>query len=748
MQRESEAREARLKADKDAAVASAAARKEAAGLARREAATADGTLEPISRKISWNDAGTPTPGGSGAATHCSMTLANGAVVRLGDWVEIEAVAAAKKRGSGPSERRAVFIARILGMWRDANRVDRVGVAWAFSPEEMRGGRQAYHGKREIAVSVKADVVDAETIIRRARVKPQTGDDLVDSSSDESVARCAAPELPRARVAIYTTSTSYDESTCQTKALAPRELQCLPLPSAHVVAEVADEQALVSALVGLGVGLASGSGVHIGGSASIANKAVGEAVVDASALARSSLAPSAVPNSLPCREAEIASLTSQLTSALKAGGAGAAIYVSGMPGTGKTATVSSVVRSLEKAALLAQVPAFKYIEINAMRLVEPLALYTELWRLISGKSLPHSRACSALTAHFTSAKEQRPIVLVLDELDYCVTPSQSVLYNIFDWTTFKGAKLIVVGIANTMDMPERLLPKVQSRLGLARVTFQPYTGTQLETILRSRLLEGSANYDLAALQMASQKVAGLSGDLRRALALLHRASALAAARAAQGVGVGGAGGSNPGFVILDDVRNATLELSGDPVSCVIASLPPRHRLLLIALIIESRAQGVHPFPLDTLRSRAEVLVTQHAPASVLAQARGAAHANALAAGAGAGATADAFADAVAIACQPPPTDAAAGGATYGPTLAAYAQLSSSFAASNAEWEDAALALHEARVVSVSYPRATATGSGWGPIAAIPTIVLVAGIDTIYHALRSDPFLERMKQNGAF
>jgi hypothetical protein len=48
---------------------------------------------------------------------------------------------------------------------------------------------------------------------------------------------------------------------------------------------------------------------------------------------------------------------------------------------------------------------------------------------------------------------------------------------------RHSRLVVVGIANTMDLPERLLPKVLSRLGLARVVFSPYTRDQIRTIIK-------------------------------------------------------------------------------------------------------------------------------------------------------------------------------------------------------------------------------------------------------------------------
>jgi origin recognition complex subunit 1 len=45
-----------------------------------------------------------------------------------------------------------------------------------------------------------------------------------------------------------------------------------------------------------------------------------------------------------------------------------------------------------------------------------------------------------------------------------TKKQDVVYHLFDWPTKASARLIVLTIANTMDLPERLLQgKVTSRM---------------------------------------------------------------------------------------------------------------------------------------------------------------------------------------------------------------------------------------------------------------------------------------------
>lgn len=116
-----------------------------------------------------------------------------------------------------------------------------------------------------------------------------------------------------------------------------------------------------------------------------------------------------------------------------------------------------------------------------------------------------------------------MVLLADELDFLVTRKQSVLYNLFDWPSRPNSKLVVVGVANTMDLPERLLPRISSRLGMARTVFQPYSVPQIEAIVRNRV--GALGvFDPDALQMCARKVASVSGDVRRALMICRCAAA--------------------------------------------------------------------------------------------------------------------------------------------------------------------------------------------------------------------------------
>ncbi len=72
------------------------------------------------------------------------------------------------------------------------------------------------------------------------------------------------------------------------------------------------------------------------------------------------------------------------------------------------------------------------------------------------------------------------VVLMDELDQLMTTKQDVVYNFFNWPTLEGSRLVVIAVANTMDLPERVMTgRVRSRLG---PYFQPPC-----TVFTSRLL---------------------------------------------------------------------------------------------------------------------------------------------------------------------------------------------------------------------------------------------------------------------
>ncbi|XP_025832150.1 origin recognition complex subunit 1 [Agrilus planipennis] len=248
--------------------------------------------------------------------------------------------------------------------------------------------------------------------------------------------------------------------------------------------------------------------------------------DSLSTACSQLHVSYVPDSLPCREKEYSNIFNFLQGKL-VDEIGGCMYISGVPGTGKTATVTEVIKHLQQSSSKGSSPTFSYVSINGMKLSEPRQAYVEILKQLDGKSMRWEQAQTTLENKFSrSSKKMNPTILVVDELDILCTKRQDVVYNLLDWPTKSHAQLIVITIANTMDLPERLLmSRVTSRLGLTRLTFQPYNFKQLQEIITKRLL-GTNIFNPDAVQLVARKVASVSGDARRALDICRRAVEIA------------------------------------------------------------------------------------------------------------------------------------------------------------------------------------------------------------------------------
>jgi origin recognition complex subunit 1 len=194
-----------------------------------------------------------------------------------------------------------------------------------------------------------------------------------------------------------------------------------------------------------------------------------------------------------------------------------VDVSGVPGTGKTATVLECVAALQRS----RSATFDFVEINGMKLSDPGQVYGVLWRALSGKQASPKAALAHLQAYFKDAP--RPTVVLLDELDTLLRKRHSILYHFFEWTGWKHAQLVIVTISNTMDLPERYLSnRIASRMGLNRVNFKPYSFKQLQDVIRYRMPEQSSWFTVDAIEIIGRKVSSVSGDARRALAAARRA----------------------------------------------------------------------------------------------------------------------------------------------------------------------------------------------------------------------------------
>uniref|UniRef100_A0A8B9IXG7 Origin recognition complex subunit 1 n=1 Tax=Amazona collaria TaxID=241587 RepID=A0A8B9IXG7_9PSIT len=299
-------------------------------------------------------------------------------------------------------------------------------------------------------------------------------------------------------------------------------------------------------------------------------------------ARLRLHVSAVPESLPCREEEYQDIYNFVESKL-IDETGGCMYISGVPGTGKTATVREVMRCLQQAAEKDELPSFHFLEINGMKLTDPHQAYVQILELLTGQKVTATHAALLLAKLFnTPGPKRKTTVLVVDELDLLWTRKQNVMYNLFDWPTQKHSKLIILAIANTMDLPERIMMnRVASRLGLTRMSFQPYTYKELQQIISSRLNNMKA-FEEDAIQLVSRKVAALSGDARRCLDICRRATEICEFDSQKGT---------PEIVRMNHVTEAIDEMFSSPYVNAIRNASLHEQIFLKAILAEFRRAGV-------------------------------------------------------------------------------------------------------------------------------------------------------------
>lgn len=107
-----------------------------------------------------------------------------------------------------------------------------------------------------------------------------------------------------------------------------------------------------------------------------------------------------------------------------------IYISGVPGTGKTATVNEAVKCLKRSVEKGKLNHFDFIEVNGMKLIEPKQAYVQILKQISGNVLPWESACRALEQMFNTRTKKSMTLLLVDEVRGYISPYHTFLTLIF------------------------------------------------------------------------------------------------------------------------------------------------------------------------------------------------------------------------------------------------------------------------------------------------------------------------------
>lgn len=257
-----------------------------------------------------------------------------------------------------------------------------------------------------------------------------------------------------------------------------------------------------------------------------------------------------------------------------GSTGGVLFLTGLPGTGKSSTVKRVATDLRdmqnNPAIWKDEKRLKFVWLNGLHVSNTAGTFSLLWKGISGRWKNHKVAQMALSNFFkarATAKsgavvkrrkidvanqipllggitetvegledEGDTIIVMIDEMDQLVQHSLDFLYSVLDWSNREKSGCRVIAIANTLDISTQLSKRIQSRMGKQSIAFQPYTKDELALILVHRLKDPVTVFSLTAnhpralvpvlhciqevyIQVCAGKVAQIWGDARQALRVL-------------------------------------------------------------------------------------------------------------------------------------------------------------------------------------------------------------------------------------
>ncbi|CCE63443.1 hypothetical protein TPHA_0E03530 [Tetrapisispora phaffii CBS 4417] len=287
------------------------------------------------------------------------------------------------------------------------------------------------------------------------------------------------------------------------------------------------------------------------------------------LQRSSGMLTQADGSLPTREKEYAQLREFLDENISAGKSNS-LYITGPPGTGKTAQIESILRDNFHKIVLPQlnvmgerpvapeinedlenlsyytlpngdIKAVATISINCIALANPSVIFNRIYNSFVKKhpnDKKEVRTSLDLQTFFEKYSSEVTFMVVLDEMDKLVNSaisndvtSTKIIFELFLLAKLPKTNFLLLGIANSLDMQDRFLTRLTSEQDLLPKTilFHPYTADEMYQIIMNRLktlkndLQEQEEYCVfneMAIKFAAKKCSGNTGDLRKLFDILR------------------------------------------------------------------------------------------------------------------------------------------------------------------------------------------------------------------------------------
>nr|KAJ3422401.1 AAA ATPase [Polyrhizophydium stewartii] len=172
-----------------------------------------------------------------------------------------------------------------------------------------------------------------------------------------------------------------------------------------------------------------------------------------------------------------------------------LYISGYPGTGKTALLDEVCRNMA-AEMKSAARKVTLVKLNCMNFTQAGSIFAGLLQAATGETVPAKSGLKSLEqvimpgSKCSGDKEAGNsfFLFILDELDQLISRDQEALYQLFTWARAPHGRMALIGISNAMDLTTRFLPRLRAKdCEPQLLNFDVYKVTEIAAIIKDRLL---------------------------------------------------------------------------------------------------------------------------------------------------------------------------------------------------------------------------------------------------------------------
>ena len=129
-------------------------------------------------------------------------------------------------------------------------------------------------------------------------------------------------------------------------------------------------------------------------------------------------------------------------------------------------------------------------INCMSVENSSTIYSNLLEKFAPEiAVPKTvRWQKSKFSQFITSEDSPMNVLILDEMDQLSSRNEKVLYDLFELAASSNSRMILIGIANGLDLLERVLPNLPKSCKPDQMNFQPYSFQQISNLIKVILSE--------------------------------------------------------------------------------------------------------------------------------------------------------------------------------------------------------------------------------------------------------------------